>query len=184
VTNLEQHLEALEMRLTWSPFDQIGLARIVQLVNKSNQFNLTTRRYNEEELRAFIDSPDVFGFQLRLTDRFGDNGMIAVIILRKTGAEAVVDTWLMSCRVLGRKVEQASLAIIVEQMKNIGVKRLLGEYIATPKNDMVAAHYPKLGFTPIGSLDDGPVQRFTLELDHCLPWEGPIHIERYAGAKS
>lgn len=183
VTDLEQHLKALEMHLIWSPFDQIGLARIVQLVNKSNQFNLTTRRYNEEELRAFIDSPDVLGLQLRLTDRFGDNGMIAVIILRKTGDEAVVDTWLMSCRVLGRKVEQASLAIIVEQVKNLGVRRLLGEYIATPKNDMVAAHYPKLGFTPIDALDDGRTQRFALDLDDCLPWDGPIHIERSASTK-
>ncbi len=100
------------MRLVWRPFDALGLPRIVQLVNKTNQFNLTTRRLREAEAAALIEDPDAVTLQLRLTDRLGDNGVIAVVIGRLGGSDLVVETWLMSCRVLGRRVEEGTLAVL------------------------------------------------------------------------
>ena len=107
VTDLPSYLRGLEMRLVWKRFDRIGLQRIVQLINKSNQFNLTTRRYTDEDVISVMADPDAFGLQLRLLDRFGDNGIIAIIIGRlqpehtSAARDLYIDTWLMSCRVLG-----------------------------------------------------------------------------------
>ena len=155
-TDLEGYLRGLEMRLVWCRFDRVGLARIVQLINKSNQFNLTTRRYTEAEVEAVMHDPDAFGLQLRLIDRFGDNGVIAIVIGRKAGDyDLMIDTWLMSCRVMGRQVEEATLDLIAQQARLLGARRLIGEYIPTKKNGMVRDHYAKLGFavvetTPVG----------------------------------
>lgn len=146
-TDMAGYLRSLDMRLICSPFDHTGLTRITQLINKTNQFNLTTRRYNEDEIRAMIDDPAIIGLQFRLTDRFGDNGMIAIVILRLSGHEALIDTWLMSCRVLGRRVEEATLAVIEAQAASRGITSLIGEYIPTAKNGMVATHYERLGFS-------------------------------------
>ena len=104
------------MELIWRRFDKIGMQRIVQLINKSNQFNLTTRRYTEEDVIAVMADPDAFGLQLRLTDRFGDNGIIAIIIGRlRENKDLYIDTWLMSCRVLGRQVEPTTLNLIARR---------------------------------------------------------------------
>ena len=158
--DLGDYLSSLEMRISCTPFDALGRARIAQLINKSNQFNLTTRRYTENEIAAL--GADVFTTQVRLSDRFGDLGMIGVVIGRpatyKGEAAWDFDTWLMSCRVLGRRVEEAMLAHIAEAAQQKGVRYLLGRYIPTPKNGMVADHYAKLGFTPIS---DG---QFVLDL--------------------
>ena len=103
---VDAYLASLEMTITFQPFDAKGRARIVQLINKSNQYNLTTRRYTEPEILNLDSDPEVFTLQVRLTDIFGDNGMISVVICRPGGNETwEIDTWLMSCRVLGRKVE-------------------------------------------------------------------------------
>ncbi len=114
VTDLPSYLRGLEMRLVWKRFDKIGLQRIVQLINKTNQFNLTTRRYTDEDIVAVMGDPDAFGLQLRLLDRFGDNGIIAIIIgrLQPDVKDLYIDTWLMSCRVLGRQVEPTTLNLI------------------------------------------------------------------------
>ena len=115
VTDLPSYLRGLEMRLVWKRFDRIGLQRIVQLINKTNQFNLTTRRYTDEDVIAVMADPDAFGLQLRLLDRFGDNGIIAIVIGRlqpehsSAAKDLYIDTWLMSCRVLGRQVEPTTL---------------------------------------------------------------------------
>src|SRR5262249_30664069 len=90
---------------------------------------------------------DCFTVQARLTDRFGDNGMISVIICRRSGADWLIDTWLMSCRVLGRKVEQALLMELVMAARAVGVDRLIGRYIPSGRNRLVEDHYPKLGFS-------------------------------------
>ena len=147
-TDLPAYLRGLNMRLVARPFDDLGKQRIVQLINKSNQFNLTTRRYSDAEVEAVMADPRAFGLQFRLIDRFGDNGVIAIVICRlRAGNEAVIDTWLMSCRVLGRQVEQATLDVIVERARALGVSRLVGEYFPTAKNGMVKDHYAKLGFS-------------------------------------
>jgi len=142
----------------------------VQLINKTNQFNLTARRYTEEDILALMANPDAFGLQLRLTDRFGDNGIIAIVIGKRTGEEVMIDTWLMSCRVLGRQVEEATLGLIVDAANKFGAKRIRGEYIPTAKNGMVRDHYPKLGFVLIESVENG-VSRWALDCESFRPPE-------------
>jgi FkbH-like protein len=182
ITDMAAYLASLEMRLIWNRFDGIGLPRIVQLINKSNQFNLTTRRYGEDDVRGLMADPDAVGLQLRLTDRFGDNGMIAVLILRRDGGTAVIDTWLMSCRVLGRRVEEASLALLVAESKALGATYLRGLYVPTAKNTMVAAHYEKLGFTRIEAPGDGKGAWFALPLDTYRQPDLPMILECASGA--
>jgi FkbH-like protein len=175
-TDLAAYLRGLEMRLLWRRFDATGLQRIVQLINKTNQFNLTTRRYDEAEVRAVMQDPRAFGLQVRLLDRFGDNGIIAILIGRLDGAaDLLIDTWLMSCRVLGRQVEPASLNLIAAEAQRLGARRLIGEYLPTAKNAMVKDHYTKLGFTEIAREADG-ASRAALDLTHFTPIETFIEV--------
>src|SRR5215212_8142793 len=158
-TDLDSYLRRLEMELIWRQFDKVGLQRTVQLINKTNQFNLTTRRYTEEDVLAVMEDSRAFGLQLRLVDRFGDNGIIAIVIGKLNGAEDLeIDTWLMSCRVLGRQVEPTTLNLIAETAKRLGARRLMGEYLPTKKNGMVKDHYAKLGFTVVETGEDGSSQ--------------------------
>jgi len=147
--DLGDYLSSLGMIIRFSPFDRNGRQRITQLINKTNQFNLTTRRYTEAEVAAMESDDSFFTLQVRLADKFGDLGMIAVVICRPSQSDTrawEIDTWLMSCRVLGRQVEEAMLMKIGEEARNNGVQRLIGIYIPTAKNDMVKGHYLKLGF--------------------------------------
>jgi FkbH-like protein len=166
--DLGEYLSSLEMVLENKPFDLEGRQRIVQLINKSNQFNLTTRRYTEAEIAEAETDPGVFTLQTRLADRFGDLGMIGVVIGRPAehlGARAwEFDTWLMSCRVLGRKVEPGMLDAVVQAARTKGVKWLIGVYKPTPKNSMVARHYDALGFAPHDE-DASGVRRLVLDIE-------------------
>lgn len=174
-TDLESYLRGMEMQLVWKRFDRIGLQRIVQLINKSNQFNLTTRRYTDEDVLAVMADPSAFGLQLRLLDRFGDNGVIAIIIGRlQRQADLYIDTWLMSCRVLGRQVEPTTLNLIAREAEKLGARRLIGEYIPTKKNGMVKDHYAKLGFT-VMECDEAGGNRNMIELASFEPIETFIH---------
>ena len=173
-TDLPAYLRGLEMELIARPFDRVGLQRIVQLVNKSNQFNLTTRRYTDEDVIAVMADPDAFGLQLRLLDRFGDNGTIAIVIGRLLESrDLLIDTWLMSCRVLGRQMEPTTLNLIAERAKKLGAKRLVGEYIPSKKNGMVKDHYARLGFS-VAAVNDG--SRNLLDLATFTPAETFIHV--------
>jgi FkbH-like protein len=147
-TDLKGYLASLKMELWVKSFDRVDLKRIVQLINKTNQFNLTTRRYTEEEVAALIDAPNAIGLHFRLTDSLGDNGIIGILIARldKADAKMTIDTWLMSCRVLGRQVESACMNILAARARNRGVTEIIGEFIPTAKNGMVKEHYQKLGF--------------------------------------
>jgi FkbH-like protein len=148
--DLTEYLNSLEMIITCGAFDAAGRQRISQLINKTNQFNLTTKRYTELEVAEAEADPTVFTLQARLKDKFGDLGMIGVVIARPIQAATwEIDTWLMSCRVLGRGVEQAMLSKIVSEAKTQGIRRIVGKYIPTSKNGMVAEHYKKLGFSQI-----------------------------------
>jgi FkbH-like protein len=152
------------------------LQRIVQLINKSNQFNLTTRRYTDEDVIAVMANPDAFGLQLRLLDRFGDNGVIAIVIGRlQPNKDLLIDTWLMSCRVLGRQVEPTTLNLIAREAGKLGARRLVGEYIPTKKNAMVKDHYVKLGFA-VRETDPSGGSRAVLDLATFPPAETFIHV--------
>jgi FkbH-like protein len=175
VTDMASYLRGLEMQLVWSPFDSVGLSRIVQLINKSNQFNLTTRRYTMEEIAEIMTNPLCLTLQIRLLDRFGDNGMIAVVIGRiADDATLELDTWLMSCRVLGRQVEEATLNLIAMRAKAANLKRLAGFYLPTAKNGIVKEHYRQLGFTLTSSSEEGD-SLWSLDLESYLPRETFIH---------
>ena len=153
--DIESYLESLQMTILFRPFDAIGRKRITQLINKSNQFNLTTRRYTEAEVEQFENDPSSYTLQVRLTDTFGDNGMITVVIARAHGAAWEIDTWLMSCRVLKRRVEEAVLDRLVGAAKAAGVRSIVGVYRPSSKNGIVAMHYKNLGFSLIVRSDDG-----------------------------
>ena len=176
--DLSAYLQSLDMVIKFQPFDETGRARITQLINKSNQFNLTTRRYTEAEVMAAEKDPDCFTLQVRLTDIFGDNGMISVIICRPFGDEAWdVDTWLMSCRVLGRKVEQAVLQEILRAARRDGVRRIRGHYLPTERNQLVEEHYAKLGFSLLEQLPGGGTA-WILDVDSAAAEVLPMRVER------
>jgi FkbH-like protein len=149
----DDYLRSLGMTLSIAPFDSAGRKRIAQLISKSNQFNLTTRRYSETEIEAMQSSHDVFALQARLEDIFGDNGMISTVICRQTGRSWEVDTWIMSCRVLGRRVEETILQYLVEQGRLRGITEIIGRYIPTAKNGLVREHFSRLGFIQTGTQD-------------------------------
>lgn len=163
IGSIDDYLRSLNMKISFSAFDAGGRARIAQLINKSNQFNLTTRRYTEAEIDAMIGDENAFTMQIRLEDVFGDNGMISTIICRAVGDDWEIDTWLMSCRVLGRKVEEAALQQLIHFGKMRGIKRLMGLYRPTERNIIVAEHYAKLGFTATGIRDDSELWILSLD---------------------
>ncbi len=167
-TDVQGFLRSLEMVMHVRPISRMDLARVTQLVNKTNQFNLTTRRYTEADIERFMADPAVATLQIRLSDRFGDNGLISVLIARPDAAWSedtlLIDTWLMSCRVLGRQVEDAALDGLVRASRGIDARTLVGIYRPTTKNGMVADHYAKLGFEPVETptANDGTAWRLDL----------------------
>jgi FkbH-like protein len=176
-SDMAGYLASLEMVADVRGFDAVNRARITQLINKSNQFNLTTRRYTEPEVAAMEADRSLVTLQVRLVDRFGDNGMICVGILRPAADDAMeIDSWLMSCRVLGRRMEEAMLTAIVAAAKVRGVGRLIGHYRPSAKNRMVADHYQKLGFDLIERSDDGS-SRWSLDIAGWVAPDLPIKLD-------
>jgi FkbH-like protein len=168
-SDINEYLRSLNMSLIAGPFHESNLKRVVQLINKTNQFNLTTKRYSEGEAQRFLSDPEALTLQLRLTDRFGDNGIICIVIGR-SGPEKtlLLDTWLMSCRVLGRQVEEATLNLIAAQAHERGFAYLIGEYRPTEKNGMVRTLYERLGFEKLDQQADG-VSRWQLDVTDFSP---------------
>jgi FkbH-like protein len=151
-TNEDDFLKSLNMVSLVEPFNKFNTPRVAQLSQRSNQFNLRTVRYTEADIESIGDSKDIFSFSFTLEDKFGDNGMICVIILRKEDDKTLfIDTWFMSCRVLKRGMENFVLNTIANFAKEKGYTYLKGEYIATPKNEMVKNHYFQLGFESSGN---------------------------------
>lgn len=151
IRDIDDFLASLEMVASFSPFTEESRARVTQLINKTNQFNLTTIRYSEADVTGMMADPNVITLQLRLRDKFGDNGLIAVVVGREQPpGELLIDTWLMSCRVLGRKVENVIVDQLVRLAKERGLKALVGRYVPTAKNEMVKDLYERLGFSPDG----------------------------------
>ena len=141
-----EFLASLEMAAEIGAFSPVYLERITQLINKTNQFNLTTRRYTIAEVEAATQDPVFITLYGRLADRFGDNGLVSVLIGRVVDETVELDLWLMSCRVLNREMELAMFDALVEQCQARGVRKIVGVYIPSKKNSMVASHYAGLGF--------------------------------------
>jgi FkbH-like protein len=176
VGGVDAYLASLDMTITFQPFDVTGRARIAQLINKSNQYNLTTRRYTEPEVTEVEMDPSVFTLQVRLVDIFGDNGMISVVICRPAGSDTwEIDTWLMSCRVLGRKVEHVVLGEILQHARNAGVGKLVGTYRPTERNKLVVDHYEKLGFVKVDEEESGKT-RWELAVENAKPISEPMRV--------
>lgn len=149
-TNEADFLKSLNMFSIVSGFTKFNTPRVAQLSQRSNQFNLRTIRYSEADISAMAEDPNVIDLSFTLEDKFGDNGMIAVVIMRKQDVETLfIDTWFMSCRVLKRGMEIFTLNTMVERAKAAGYKKIIGEYLPTPKNKMVMDHYLNLGFKKI-----------------------------------
>ena len=172
-SDMAGYLTSLDMAADFRPFDAVNRARIAQLINKSNQFNLTTRRYTEAQVASLEADPERLTMQVRLVDRFGDNGMISVIVVDRATWE--IDTWLMSCRVLGRRMEEAVLAQIAAAARAGGAMALTGRYIPSAKNKMVAEHYAKLGFEQVADGGDGETL-WRLDLDRYAAPDLPMRI--------
>ncbi|WP_043237666.1 HAD-IIIC family phosphatase [Stutzerimonas azotifigens] len=183
-TDMEGYLRGLQMVLTASAIGPTELPRATQLLNKTNQFNLTTRRYAEAEVARIADDPRSVALALRLADKFGDNGLISVVLARPDPAladdELLIDSWLMSCRVLGRQVESAVLEVLAGAAAEAGYRALIGEYRPTARNGMVAEHYPRLGFepwpAPAGASDEASFWRY--ELDGWRPAAHFMEVKR------
>lgn len=150
-TNEADFLKSLDMVSAVEGFTPFNIPRVAQLSQRSNQFNLRTVRYTDGEIAALGASDKHVCLSFTLEDKFGDNGLICVIIMEKQDAKTLfVDTWFMSCRVLKRGMEIFTLNTMVEYAKELGFERIVGEYIPTLKNGMVKEHYTNLGFSPIG----------------------------------
>jgi FkbH-like protein len=145
--NYGEYLDSLEMTAEINDFNPIYVDRIAQLTNKTNQFNLTTRRYTPAELESAASDGKHICIYGKLSDRFGENGLISVVLGTIERCDLHIDLWLMSCRVLKRDMEIAMLDALAERARYKGMEWLVGTYLPTAKNGMVADHYPKLGFS-------------------------------------
>jgi FkbH-like protein len=161
--SMDEFLHGLKMSVVFGPFTPVDHVRIVQLINKTNQFNTTTRRYTSEEIDNLVNLPSVLTLQFRLLDRLGDNGLVSAMILRPTSDHAVleIENWVMSCRVFGRQLEFEAMNIAVESARRCGAKALVADYIGTPKNRVISSLYPNLGFKAVG----GSPTRWILDLE-------------------
>lgn len=148
-----EYLDSLEMEAEIGDFLPVYLSRITQLTNKSNQFNLTTKRYTEAEIEAVYKSDKYIRLYGRLKDKFGDNGVVSVVIGEIRGDELHIDLWLMSCRVLKREMELAMLDKLIEAARARGIRKIYGYYYPTKKNGMVKELYGSFGFTKIADKD-------------------------------
>jgi FkbH-like protein len=147
--SVDAFLESLQMRLSVRPASEGNVVRIAQLTQKTNQFNLTTRRYSEADIRGLFGQEGVDLFQVCLADRFGEQGLIGTLITRLVDDVLWVDTFLLSCRVLGRSVEHALVAFLLRHAAARRARSIIGEYIPTAKNAQTAGLYPQFGFSPV-----------------------------------
>jgi len=146
-SNGEDYLKSLQMKSLVEPFNKFNIPRVAQLSQRSNQFNLRTVRYTQADAESLSQSPEHYTFTFTLEDKFGDNGLISVVVLHKETKDTLfIENWFMSCRVLKRGMEQFTLNVIAGFAADQGFKILKGEYILTAKNDLVRNHYEELGF--------------------------------------
>jgi len=171
-TSLDEFYRSLTMLLTVYDVGEAQTPRVAQLTQRTNQFNMTTRRYTESDIRQFREDSGYFLRTYRLEDKFGDNGIISVVIVRKEDQSWYLDTFLMSCRVIGRTVEAAILALLVQEARKAGVTSLVGDFLPTKKNAPAKDVYPQHGFEKVEESSDRI--RYELELSkadlHLQDW--------------
>ena len=164
-TDEKGFLKSLGMTCEIHPFTAFNLPRAAQLIQRSNQFNLRTIRYTEEDLQRLSNSESHLNWTFSIHDQFGNYGLVSLVISCLEGDELFIDTWIMSCRVLKRGVENLALNEIVDKARSLGVRRIRGEYIPTSKNELIKDHYRDLGFTNAG------YEQWTLDVASYTPRE-------------
>ncbi len=172
-TDVNEYLSTLKMAAEFERIDDAHLPRVAQLVQRTNQFNLTTIRHSAAELKQFAEDADYFAFYITLEDRFGDNGLISAVIGRRWEGMLEIVSWLMSCRVISRRLEEFVLDRLVEVARSAGLKRLYGRYVPTKKNAIVASHYEDLGFQA-----DVHGGGWIMEVTGYVPSDAPITWKR------
>lgn len=160
--SLEEFHRSLRMEAVIAPFNEFDLPRIAQLLGKSNQFNLTTRRHGAPQLRRFMEDPDCVHFSMRLRDCFADHGLVSLMIALRHDEALEIDSWLMSCRVIGRTVEAEMLAYLCRRAAELDCTALVGTYVPTAKNMMVRDIYPRFGFDLVDETDGTTTWRYDL----------------------
>ncbi|MDP8230754.1 MAG: HAD-IIIC family phosphatase [Candidatus Gorgyraea atricola] len=164
VKDIKEYLKGLDIVMTVQKANSFSIPRISQLTQKTNQFNMTTRRYSEKDIRDILDSGRYLVASVSVKDKFGDNGITGVIIVEKGAGICRIDTFLLSCRILGREIEKALLAFIVQEVKREGCKRLIGEFISTKKNAPAKDFYLNNNFKLV-SPGNADVQKWELDID-------------------
>jgi FkbH-like protein len=179
-TSMDQFLQGLDMEVQHGPIGAMQLERATQLINKTNQFNTTGRRYAADEVARLAADKGNVTLQFRLVDRLGDNGLVSVMILRPAapGAdhELEIDAWVMSCRVFGRQLEDEAMNIAAEEARARGAIAITARFVPTNRNGVIGHLFPGLGFRPSGAADATGVQRWRLALSAYEP--RPTHIRR------
>jgi len=167
--DLKDFLKNLNLKVTLSKADKFNIPRISQLTQKTNQFNMTTKRYLEEDITKFSENKNSLIFSAQVEDRFGDYGLTGAVIIRKDKETWVIDTFLLSCRVLGKEVEKAILAFVIEQARKDGVKRLVGEFISTKKNTPAKDFYKDNKFKLANKVNEKEEWVFNMDTKHDYP---------------
>lgn len=166
-TDYGDYLDSLQMTAEIGFFAPQYLERITQLTNKTNQFNLTTIRYTLPEIQAATDDPNQLDLYGRLTDKFGNNGLVSVILGQQEGETLSISLWLMSCRVFKREMELTMFDALVAEAGKRGIKKIIGTYAPTPKNGFVSDFYETLGFTLLEQRENGKtVWEFPVDDDY------------------
>jgi len=168
-TDITEYLKALDMSVVIERATPFNIPRISQLTQKTNQFNMTTRRYLEENIKQFSDNNNYFVFSVKVEDKFGDNGLTGIAIIEKKERKWIIDSFLLSCRVIGRRIEETILAYILEEAEKEKVDVLIGEFIPTKKNDPAKDFYRKNGFELIGEKKDMQLWKFPVEKSYKYP---------------
>jgi FkbH-like protein len=177
--SMDEFLKGLEMSVAFGPISTVDLARATQLINKTNQFNTTTRRFSPEEVRALAEAPQNVPLQFRLLDRFGDNGLVSVMLLSPAEDDARVFeliNWVMSCRVFGRQLEDEAMNIAVEHARARGARALRADFLPTAKNGVVRTLFADLGFAKAGAAGPDGASRWIVSLADYQ--HRPTHIVR------
>tara|TARA_B100000579_G_C22839942_1_gene860888 strand:- start:444 stop:2162 length:1719 start_codon:yes stop_codon:yes gene_type:complete len=164
-SDIEDYINSLGLELAISRNEKIPLERCAQLTQKTNQFNFTTKRYTESQIKKMIDSIDWHIFSMELSDKFGNYGTTGLVILRLENTKAIINTFLLSCRILGRKVEEKLFQFLIEELKSRGIESLYGEYIPSKKNSQVSSFYEKMGMKYIKESSNQTKKKYELLID-------------------
>ena len=162
--NLESYIKSLKIVLEVYVDELKIIPRMSQMTQKTNQFNLTTKRYSEADIKKFVESPDYTVVAIGVHDKYGDNGITGLAILNQNDIHAEIDTFLMSCRIIGRNIENRFFDYLIDLLKKRGIRKLYANYIKTLKNNQVNDFYNRLGFTLIN--EENGNKKYELELNH------------------